>query len=250
MQTTTLTLRTSFPQDLWAARARAALILLAGLLATPLAQAAAGDDDRNFFRVGLERVIFHDQNTGFVGPGIPASVHLETEAQNLNTIYFAYARGLTPHLELELVGGVPGDYRANARGMASLGSVPYNGERLVTLKVATPGFTLNYKFNEPGDFYRPYLGAGLAYTHFYNIQGTPQGDAITGGPTKITFTDSLGLLLTAGVSFRIGEHWRAHASMSKADVRPDVTTETAGVKRINHVDLGPIVYLGMLSYGF
>ena len=227
-----------------------ALALCALALGSTLARAAPDYEDRNFIRFGGERVIFHDSNAGFKGPDVPPGVALTTQAQDLSATYLSFARGFTPHLEMELDGGIPPTYKADAKGAPFLGSVPYNGQLLVNTKVLSIGLTVNYKFNEPTDFYRPYLGIGLAYTHFYDIQGTAAGDAITGGPTRISFTDSFGLLAVAGVTFRLADHWRAHVSVSRADVRPDVTTETAGVKRINHIDLGPVIFVGALSYGF
>ena len=231
------------------------LRLLAGLLLTgTLLQAATAraddSDDRNFVRIGGARVVFHDQNSGFQGPLVPGNVTLGTQAENFNALTLTYARGFTPHLELELIGGLPPQYRAHARGSSMVGSVPYAGVPLVSGRTLSPAASLNYKFNQPGDFYRPFVGAGLVYTHFYDIQGTPQGDAVTGGPTRIHFSDSCGLLVVAGVSFRLAEHVYGQFSVSHADVRPDVTTETAGVTRINHVNLSPVIFSGQLSYGF
>ena len=73
---------------------------------------------------------------------------------------------------------------------------------------------------------------------------------MTGGPTSITYGDSLGLLLVAGVSFHVADHWRANFSVSHADVRPQVTMHTLGVDHTNNYDLGPIVFTGLLSFGF
>ena len=227
-----------------------AAVLLVLAAANHAHAATAEADDQNFFRIGGERAIFHDQNAGFQGPGIPAGAHLETQVEDLSAVFLSYARGFTPHVELELQLGIPPDFKAHARGPASVGSVPYAGVPLTNGKVMSPSATLNYKFNEPGGFYRPFVGAGLVYSHFYDIHDTPGTDAINGGPTKINFTDSFGLLVVAGVSFHLAEHLYAQLSVSKADVRPDVTTETAGIKRTNHIDLGPIVFIGALSYGF
>lgn len=228
----------------------ATLALSSALCAVLPAFAGADDSDSNFFRIGGERVIFHDHNAGFQGPDVPPNVALTTQAQNLSATYFSLAHGFNPHLEAEVDAGLPPTYKANAKGIPYIGSIPYNGQQLVTTKVMSLGVTMNYKFNEPSDFYRPYLGVGMVYTHFYDIQGTAAGDAITGGATNIRFSDSFGLLAVAGVTLKVADHWRVHFSISHADVRPAVTTETAGVKRINNLDLQPTIFVGALSYGF
>ncbi len=230
------------------AAAVTALALTTLMYGTP----ARADDseDRNFVRIGAARLIFHDQNTGFQGPLVPGNVTLGTQAENHNALTLTYARGFTPHLELEFIGGIPPEYKAHARGSSVVGSVPYAGVPLVSGHTLSPAATLNYKFNEPGAFYRPYVGAGMVYTHFYDIQGTAQGDAVTGGPTRIHFSDTFGLIVVAGVSFRLADHLYGQLSMSHADVNPDVTTETAGITRTNHVSLSPVIFSGQLSYGF
>lgn len=214
------------------------------------AHAAAEDGDNWFVRLGGERVIFHDKNAGFQGPGIPPGANLQTQTEDLSAVYFSVARSITSHVEIEAILGVPPEFKVHARGPASLGAVPYNGEPASSGRQMAPSFAVNYKFNEPGDFYRPYIGAGLVYSHFYDIKGTPQTDLANGGPTSITYSDSLGLLLVAGVSFKVADHWRANFSVTHADVRPTVTTHTLGADRVNSYDLGPIVFTGAVSYGF
>ncbi len=229
--------------------ALAALLAVTALL--PLAAQAGGDGDDNwFFRFGGERVIFHDKNAGFQGPGIPPGAQLQTQTEDLSTVYLSLAHTLSTHVEIEAVLGIPPDFKVHARGPASLGSLPYNGQPASSGKQAAPALVINYNFNQPGDFYRPYLGAGLVYSHFYDIQVTPQTNAANGGPTSLTYSDSLGLLVVAGVSFRLADHWRGNLSVTHADVRPSVTSHTLGVDRTNSYDLGPIVFTGALSFGF
>jgi len=225
-------------------------VLTLALLSPLAAQAGADDEDNNFIRFGGERVIFHDKNAGFQGPGIPAGANLETQTEDLSTAYFSYARGLTPHLELEAVLGQPPSFKVHLRGPASVGTAPYNGQPASSGRQMAPALTVNYKFNEPGDFYRPYLGVGLVYSHFYDIQGSSATNLVNGGPTSLTYSDSLGLLVVAGVSFRLMDHWRANFSVTHADVRPTVTLHTLGVDRRNSYDLGPVVFTGAFSYGF
>lgn len=224
--------------------------LALALVLPAAAFASADDDDHTFIRFGGQRAVFHDKNAGFQGPGIPAGAQLQTDTEDLSAVYLSIGHNITPHVEVEAIMGIPPDFHVHARGPASVGAVPYNGQPVLSGKQAAPAFAVNYKFNEPGDFYRPYFGAGLVYSHFYDITGTAQNNAINGGPTSITFTDSLGLLLVAGVSFHVADHWRANFSVTHADVRPQVTTHTLGADRVNNYDLQPVVFTAALSYGF
>lgn len=226
------------------------LIALAFLL--PLSALADSDaSDRNYLRIGTEHVVFHDDNPGFIGPGIPPGFGLQTQTQNLTTIYAAYARALTSHLEVELVLGQPAIFHVQGRGPALLPpGVPYGGQVLVNGRQVAPAIEFHYVFNEQGAFYRPFIGAGLVYSRFNDIKVTSLGSLINGGPTTANFSDSLGAIVMAGVNLKLLDHWQAQLRVSKADVRPDVTTTTLGIQRVNHYDLGPVVYIAALSYGF
>ena len=94
---------------------------------------------------------------------------------------------------------------------------------------------------------RPYLGFGFNFTHFYDIQSPA---AVTGGPTKVTLTNSFTWAVNAGVSYHIDGPWNAYASYNYAPVNSKVTLDTAGVVRTTTIHFNPSAVVLSLGYSF
>jgi outer membrane protein len=85
---------------------------------------------------------------------------------------------------------------------------------------------------------RPYLGAGINYTHFFN-EDLPGGSALT----SISYDDSFGLAAQAGIDFALSGDWFLNVDVKYIDINTDVVIDGA----INaSVDIDPLV----LGVGF
>ena len=126
---------------------------------------------------------------------------------------------------LELILGVtPHDVTAVG---TSLGDVDLGSATLLP-----PTLTLQYHFNPDGQM-RPYLGAGVNYTHFFN-QDLPGGSPLT----SINYDDSFGLAAQAGIDFALQNDWVFNVDVKYIDIQTDVTINGA----INaSVDINPLV---------
>tara|TARA_R110000868_G_scaffold331140_2_gene592118 strand:- start:95 stop:721 length:627 start_codon:yes stop_codon:yes gene_type:complete len=121
--------------------------------------------------------------------------------------------GVTPH-DVTAVGTLLGD--------VDLGSAT----------LLPPTLTLQYHFNPEGQM-RPYLGAGVNYTHFFN-QDLPGGSPLT----SINYDDSFGLAAQAGIDFALQDEWFLNVDVKYIDIQTDVTINGA----INaSVDINPLV---------
>jgi hypothetical protein len=78
-------------------------------------------------------------------------------------------------------------------------SVPYDGQVIATARWIAPTLLLEYQFLSENSRWRPYIGAGVNYTTFYDRDSTAAGNAASGGPTKLSLTPSWGPAVTAGV---------------------------------------------------
>jgi outer membrane protein len=126
--------------------------------------------------------------------------------------------GVTPH-DVQAVGTIAGDI--------DLGGVT----------LLPPTLTLQYHFNPEGQM-RPYLGAGINYTHFFN-EDLPGGSALT----SISYDDSFGLAAQAGIDFALSGDWFLNVDVKYIDINTDVVIDGA----INaSVDIDPLV----LGVGF
>jgi outer membrane protein len=221
--------------------------LLAGA-ALFCAAPALADDDPNSARIGLYSVFYHVKADDLSGPFVPAGANIG--ANNLETAYLAYVRTIIPHWDVELALGYPPLQKTVGKGPATLGSVPYNGQVIATARWIAPTLLLEYVFLEESSKWRPYIGAGVNYTTFYDRNSTAAGDAASGGPTKISLTPSVGWAATAGINYHIANNWHAYASYSFSKVATDLTADTAGVIRTSHISFAPQALVVSVGYSF
>jgi len=120
----------------------------------------------------------------------------------------------TDNIAAELILGVtPHDVMAvdTAVGDLDLGDVT----------LLPPTLTLQYHFNPEGQV-RPYLGAGVNYTIFFN-DDLPSGTILDG----IDYDPSFGLALQAGVDYAINERWFLNFDVKKVWINTDVTVDAS-----------------------
>ena len=127
-----------------------------------------------------------------------------------------YERLLTPNIGAELVLGVPPRIDAEATGpLAGLTAQLGISNEILSAKNVAPTFLVNYYFGAPGATWRPYLGAGINYTHFTGIRSSLN-------TKSLSMSDSWGLALQGGVSYAINKEWGLFASVARIDVESDV----------------------------
>jgi outer membrane protein len=209
---------------------------------------ADGSVQSNEIRVGAYIVKYDAKADDLTGPYVPPGVNVSVK--NVTTPYFAYLRRMSPHLVAQLAAGVPPKTETVGKGPATLGSVPFNGQVVSTAKWFSPSVLINYVFRDETATLRPYLGAGLNYTRFYDLKSTPAGDAANGGPTAIKLSSSIGPVLTAGLRWHIKDHWSAYASYDVARVNSYYVGETAGVQRKTHIKFNPSTLVLSIGYAF
>jgi outer membrane protein len=88
------------------------------------------------------------------------------------------------------------------------------------------------------------------YTSFYDRDSTAQGNAASGGPTKLSLTPSVGWAATAGLQYHISGNWNAYASYSFSRVKTDLTADTAGIIRTTRINFAPQALVVSVGYSF
>ena len=222
------------------------LVLAASLLmASP---AVADSSGNNELRLGAYLVFYNASADDLSGPFVPPGVNLKV--QDVQTLYAAYIRRLSPHFVMELAFGWPPLTKTEGKGPATLGSVPYNGVVISSARWVSPTLLLNYEFGEPNARLRPYIGLGVNYTTFVDRQSTAAGNAASGGPTRLSLSASVGPAATLGMSYRIAPNWHAYASFAYAQIESDLTANTAGEIRRTHVNFRPTSIILSVGYSF
>lgn len=101
--------------------------------------------------------------------------------------------------------------------------------------------TLTVKWHIPVDGpVRPYLGAGVNYTTFWNVDEPPG--------LSMDYSDSWGLALQAGVEIDLGDNWTLNIDVKKIDIDTDVSINGGAIRA--DVEIDPVVVGIGLGYRF
>jgi len=201
---------------------------------------------QNTIRVGIADLTIHSSspNLSSNGPAFLTPQPAGLTIGDATTLLLSYTRKLDEHWEFDLEAGVPPEHDAYGRGMLA----PFG--TIARVKQLSPTVLLNYNFGAPENRFRPFVGAGVNYTHFYDAESTAAGNLASGGPTKITLSDSVGLALQIGASYRIDERWSLVGSVLAAKVKSDMTAVTGSIERKTTIDFQPVVYTLGVAYSF
>jgi len=207
--------------------------LIAVLAASLLAAGAAQAQD-NVVKAGVIRYDTNSKTDGIRGNGLPPGAGAETG--DATTAIFVYERTLTPNIGVELVLGVPPRIKAYATGVAGLGEV-------LSARNVAPTVLVNYYFGQPGDTWRPYVGAGINYTRFTDVETTLPG-------ATADLSDSTGLALQAGINYAAAKNWGLFASIARVDVKTDLVAVWGPVVLQSTIDFRPVTYSAGVWFRF
>ncbi|RZI60932.1 OmpW/AlkL family protein [Roseateles sp. L2-2] len=164
------------------------------------------------------------------------------------TTGFGYTYRFAPRWSAELALGIPPSHKIYGNGVLA------NAGQIAVVRQMPPTAFVNYHLGEWLPKFHPFVGAGVNYTYFEKKRSTPTGDAISGGPTRITLENSWGLAAHAGFTVAYTKQWSLNATVAYADVRSKMrsyTTTKDGVEEL-HTDINfrPVVYTLSLGYSF
>jgi outer membrane protein len=225
-------------------------IALAALISCAALASAVADEYLSDVRIGSYSVFYHTSADDISGPFIPQGENLNLRAENLETLYFGYIVHLPQNFAVELAMGWPPLAKVDGRGPATVGSIPYNGQEISSARWIAPTLLFEYNFLDASSTWRPYIGAGVNYTTFYDRDSTAIGSEVSGGPTRLSLTASVGPAVTGGVTYRISDRWAAHASYSWSQVKSTLTADTDGVIRTTRISFGPQALVVSVGYSF
>jgi outer membrane protein len=109
------------------------------------------------------------------------------------------------------------------------------------VKLLPPTLTLQYHLI-PGGKIRPYVGAGVNYTVFF--------DEDPGAANSIDYDNAFGLALQAGVDIELDEHWAINFDVKKIWLDTDVSVKALGTTVKTNVDIDPWLLGVGVAYRF
>lgn len=213
------------------------LLGTAALIAAAMATPAAAQD-----RTGLASgdvllrlrgiVVAPNESSGGINPTFPAE-HVKVNNAVMPEIDVTYMA--TDAIGFELIASTT---KHNASGTSgTTGSIG----KLASTWVLPPTLTAQYHFNAHGHM-RPYLGAGINYTVFWNEKASKGLEAAV-GPTKVHMSDSFGWAAQAGVDVDISPKVFVNLDVKYIDLRTTARLDTTalGTERVR-VHLDPLVF--------
>ncbi|MES0200306.1 OmpW family protein [Mesorhizobium sp. M0011] len=170
------------------------------------------------------------EDSGYVNavPGSGLS-YSDTVTPELDISYF-----FTGNIAAELILGTT---YANIEGQGAIGALGNIGK----IWLLPPTLTLQYHFTDFGAF-KPYVGAGVNYTIFYN-QDVGSADALH---VKNTF----GTALQVGFDYMVDQHWGVNFDVKKLFLKPDFDVTVDGAKLTGKAELDPWLIGAGVTYRF
>lgn len=103
-----------------------------------------------------------------------------------------------------------------------------------------PTLSLEYHFFCYDCTFRPYLGVGFNYTHFYDVAYGPVA-------SHISYTDNAGVSLQAGFDLKMNERWFFNFDVKKVFIHSTASVNVPGTGVVtSRVTLDPFIY----GFGF
>jgi outer membrane protein len=187
----------------------AAIVSVLGIAAIPAVQAQDAGDW--IWRVGVHNVRPKSDNHDVVNVDTGASLTFN------GTYLFA------PHWGVELLAAMPFAHDINLNGSG----------KVAETKHLPPTLSLQYHFN-PNGSWRPYAGAGLNYTVFFDEKtvGALQGNNLELDP-------SWGLAAQVGLDVELGSDWFANVDARWFDIDTDASLNGAA---LGTVEIDPYAF--------
>lgn len=199
-------------------------ILCAAALQVTAGVAAADDKSPWLVRVRMIDVVPEESSTTSINGAVTVSDRIVPE---LDISYF-----WTDNFATELI------LATNSHNIGATGTDLGNLD-LGNVSLLPPTLLAQYHFNPNGQL-RPYIGAGINYTFFY--------DADAGDVNSISYDDGFGYALQAGIDIGINDNWALNADIKKLFLNTDASINGGAVTA--DVDLDPWIFGLGFAYRF
>ena len=156
--------------------------------------------------------------------------------------------------------GISGTYMLSDKlGIELLAASPFNhdltgkgalaGEDIGSADQLPPTVSAQYYFMGTQNNFKPYVGAGINYTVFFDEE--VGSSAALAGYTDLDLDDSVGLTAQIGFDYQLNSKWMVNASAMYADIDTTATISGAGQTDLTvDYDLDPMVYRLNVGYTF
>lgn len=148
-----------------------------------------------------------------------SALNLDADARNTLELDFSYF--VTRNVAVELI------LATKKHGISS------NGGNIGAVGLLPPTLTLQYHFAPDDAAFRPYVGAGINYTRFYDIQ-------LSGGTLTVD-RNSWGAALQVGADFPISKKFFLNVDLKKLWIDTNVKNKATGAVAAN-LKIDPLIF--------
>lgn len=160
---------------------------------------------------------------------------------------------LSENFVLELVAATPFTHEISVKSSGGL-----NGLAVGETKQLPPTLLAQYHFGTAESKFRPFVGAGINYTIFFEEKVNALDSALTGlnliganDALTLDLDSSVGLALQAGANYKINDKWGIHAMAMWADISAEGHVKLNGTNLQNvDVEVDPLVFMIGARYSF
>ncbi|WP_417346016.1 outer membrane protein OmpW [Ferrimonas sp.] len=200
-------------------------LVLASLSAPAFAAREAGDF---IVRAGWAQVSPDESSEDVAGNG-----EFSVDSNSQLGLNFTYM--LTDAWAVEVLAATPFKHDVGLPGIGNIAEVTH----------LPPTVMAQYYFGS--DKIRPYIGAGINYTYFWDEEFTNDLD---GALTDLELSDSWGLAAQVGIDYELNDNWLINASIWYLDIQTDVDFKLGGDSVSIETDIDPWVYMVSVGYKF
>lgn len=115
--------------------------------------------------------------------------------------------------------------------------------------LVTPTLSALYYFGPSSRKLRPYIGAGINYTRFFQSSLSTQSRAELNA-RDLELDESVGLALRAGVDWELNNGWFINTSVSRIDMNTTIGFQSGTDRFAGDLTLNPWIYMFTLGHKF
>lgn len=207
---------------------------LLAMMAALSSPAFAHQEGDILVRAGIASVSPNDSSDKILG--YDEELHVNSDTQLGLTVGYM----LTDNVSVELLAASPFSHKISTP-LLGLGDI-------AETKHLPPTVMLQYYFGTKESTLRPFVGAGINYTVFFDegFNSKAQG----AGLTDLNLDDSWGLAANAGLDYMLEDNWFVSGSVWYADISTDATYKYEGENKSTKVDIDPWVFMLAVGYSF
>ncbi len=162
----------------------------------------------------------------------------EFEVSNNTQLGLNFGYMLTDNIGIELLAATPFSHDI------SLGALG----KIAETKQLPPTLVAQYYFGSSDSKLRPYIGAGVNFTNFFDNEFN-QG-AKDAGLSDLSLSNSWGVAAQVGIDYQVNKNWLVNASVWYAQISTDVNFNLGADAVKVETDIDPWVYMVSIGYTF